>query len=127
MKIAFFTLGCKVNQYESQAIGELFQNHGYTLVDLSDNPDVIIVNSCTVTAESDRKTRQSVRRYKNKYPNSIILLTGCMAQAFPEKAKEMFEADLIVGNRDYTEIVNTLNKYLETKNRIIDIEPHING
>lgn len=127
MKIALFTLGCKVNQYESQAISELCKNAGHTLVEINDNPNVIIVNSCTVTAESDRKTGQIVRRYKKKFPNSVIVLTGCMAQAFPEKAKEIFEADLVLGNTNYNEIVKKIEQFFYTENRIVDITPHQNN
>lgn len=127
MKISLFTLGCKVNQYESQAISELFKKNGYVVTDIDDNPDIIIVNSCTVTAESDRKTRQTVRKFKRKYKDCIVVLTGCMAQASPEKAKEIFDADIVVGNRNYNEIINTVNEYLKSNDRIVDVLPHENG
>ena len=70
MKIAFFTLGCKVNQYESQAMAERMAQCGYEVVPHDCKADIYVINSCTVTAESDRKTRQTVRRFKRKNPDS---------------------------------------------------------
>ena len=87
MKIAFYTLGCKVNQYESNWMGDLAKRNGFILVCANEDADVYVINSCTVTSESDRKTRQAVRRFKRNHPDSIVVLTGCMPQAFPEDAK----------------------------------------
>lgn len=125
MKIAFYTLGCKVNQYESQAMAETLEKDGHEIVNIESSPDVIIINSCTVTAESDRKTRQTIRKHKKKNPDCTIVLTGCMAQAFPEKAKEM-AVDLVLGNTDQSNIAELLKLHLEKKQRIIDIKPHKN-
>jgi threonylcarbamoyladenosine tRNA methylthiotransferase MtaB len=72
MKISFYTLGCKVNQYESEAIGELFEAAGHSVVSFDENPDFIIINSCTVTSESDRKTRQVIRKYKREHEGTAI-------------------------------------------------------
>jgi len=91
MKISFYTLGCKVNQYETQVMAELLKNVGHTVVQNPCDADCVIINSCTVTAESDRKTRQAVRRFKRQLPNGVVVLVGCMPQAFPEKAKELLE------------------------------------
>ena len=91
MKVKFYTLGCKVNQYESQAIGESLKKRGFEITDGKEAADVVIVNSCTVTAESDRKPRQAVRRFKRQNPHGIVVLTGCMPQAYPDKAKELLE------------------------------------
>ena len=96
MKIAFFTLGCKVNQYESQAMAERMVKCGFELVSPNEKADIYVINSCTVTAESDRKTRQTVRRFKRKNPDSIVILTGCMPQAFPEDAESLKEADIVL-------------------------------
>ena len=99
MKAAFYTLGCKVNQYESQAMAQNLESHGLVIVDHSEEADVYIINSCTVTAESDRKTRQAVRRFKKLHPESIVVLTGCMPQAFPEISGNLDEADIVIGNK----------------------------
>lgn len=127
MKIAFYTLGCKVNQYESQAISEAMAKHGFQAVSYEDEADIYVINSCTVTAESDRKTRQTVRRFKRKHPDSIIVLTGCMPQAFPNDAENLVEADIVLGNRNNHKLFELVERYLETKERVIEITPHENG
>ena len=95
MKVKMHTLGCKVNQYETEAITEDFLKNGYEITLSDDDADIFVVNSCTVTSESDRKTRQTVRRLKHNHPNSIVILTGCMPQAFPEMAQGLEEADIV--------------------------------
>ena len=100
MKIAFYTLGCKVNQYETEAMLEMFKKDGYTQVGSEEFADVYVINSCTVTAESDRKTRQAVRKFKKLHPDSIVVLTGCMTQAFPEYGEKLSEADIVIGNKN---------------------------
>ncbi|MBO5909049.1 MAG: tRNA (N(6)-L-threonylcarbamoyladenosine(37)-C(2))-methylthiotransferase MtaB, partial [Clostridia bacterium] len=98
MKIGFYTLGCKVNQYESRSIGEALEKAGHTIIEGTSGADCIIINSCTVTAESDRKTRQAVRRFRKSSPKSIIVLSGCLPQAFPDSESLLLEADIITGN-----------------------------
>lgn len=124
MNILFHTLGCKVNQYETEAMREALLNLGHT-----NNKalpfEAVIINSCTVTAESDRKTRQLVRRMHREHPNAVIVLTGCMVQAFPEKAGELTEADIVIGNRDISKIVEAIGNYKNEK--IFSVEPHQNG
>ena len=124
MNILFHTLGCKVNQYETEAMREALLNWGLTN-DKNLSVDAVIINSCTVTAESDRKTRQLVRRMRRENPGAIIALTGCMVQAFPDKAKKLTEADIIIGNRDVTKIVNAINSY--DNKRVFEIDKHQNG
>ncbi|MCQ2485691.1 MAG: tRNA (N(6)-L-threonylcarbamoyladenosine(37)-C(2))-methylthiotransferase MtaB [Clostridia bacterium] len=127
MKIAFFTLGCKVNQYESQAMSEAISAHGYQTVSPEEEADVYVINSCTVTAESNRKTRQTVRRFKRTHPDSIIVLTGCMPQAFPDEAELLDQADIVMGNRNNHRLYELVEKYISQRNRIIEIEPHKTG
>ncbi|MEE0946906.1 MAG: tRNA (N(6)-L-threonylcarbamoyladenosine(37)-C(2))-methylthiotransferase MtaB [Acutalibacteraceae bacterium] len=124
MKVAFYTLGCKVNQYETQVMRELFEKEGYTVV--SDCPDVnvFIINSCTVTAESDRKTRQMLRKYRSLYKDAVIVLTGCMPQAFPKDALKLTEADIILGNTDARKIIGYVSSFMSNGERIVDIEKH---
>ncbi len=124
MNILFQTLGCKVNQYETEAMREALQNLGHTN-DKSLPIDAVIINSCTVTAESDRKTRQLVRRMRRQYPNAIIALTGCMVQAFPDEANNLLDADIVIGNRDVSKIVNAINQY--DNKRIFEISEHRSG
>lgn len=92
MKAKVITLGCKVNQYESEAMLSSLLQHGFAAADDKETADVVILNSCTVTAESDRKVRQIFRRAKKDNPDAVMVLTGCMAQAFPEDARRLEEA-----------------------------------
>lgn len=122
----FHTLGCKVNQYETQAIREHLTMLGHTC-DSTLAADAIIINSCTVTAESDRKTRQLLRRLRRENPDAIIVLTGCMVQAFPDTAEKLTQADIIIGNTDILKTVALIQKRIENPSRIVDIEMHESG
>ena len=124
MKIGFFTLGCKVNQYETQVMRELFEKQGDTVITDAALCDVFIINSCTVTAESDRKTRQMLRKYRAICKNAVIVLAGCMPQAFPDIADKLPEADIIVGNTDPKEIPLLVKAFLENGEKIVKIEKH---
>ena len=124
MNILFHTLGCKVNQYETEAMREALINLGHTS-EKQLPTDAVIINSCTVTAESDRKTRQLVRRMRREHPNAVIALTGCMVQAFPDEANKLTQADIVIGNRDVSKIVDAINKY--DNQRIFEINEHKNG
>lgn len=120
MTVSFYTLGCKVNQYETESMKNILLKNGF---ELSENGDIAIVNSCTVTAESDRKTRQLLNRIRKNNKNVIIVLTGCMPQAHPEKAAE-FNADIVIGNTSRRDILKAINAYLKNKERIIELEKH---
>lgn len=127
MKIYFYTLGCKVNQYESEALAELFEAHGHTPTQNLADADVAVVNSCTVTAESDRKTRQAVRRFKRSRADRIVILMGCMPSAIPETAEKLPEADIVTGNTDHAEIPHLLEEFLRDGKRIVKIGKHERG
>jgi len=127
MKAAFHTLGCKVNQYESQAMAQSLEKQGFIIVDSSENADVYIINSCTVTAESDRKTRQAVRKFKKMHPESIVVLTGCMTQAFPEYGEKLGEADIVIGNKSNKMLGNYINQYINGSGRIFAVDMHKTG
>ncbi len=127
MTFAFYTLGCKVNQYETQALTEQLESVGFSAVSLEDNPKYTIVNSCTVTAESNRKTRQAVRRFKSANPDSCIVLIGCYPQAFPEEMQNFLEADIVLGNTTYTEFASYLLEFEKEKVRKVYIPEHTKG
>lgn len=124
MKVAFYTLGCKVNQYETEAMREAFAAAGHTVVPDSAPFDAIVINSCTVTAESDRKTRQTVRRFRKERPDAAVILTGCMVQAFSDEAKALAEADIIAGNTDVKKIVEYAESFLSDGERIFAVSDH---
>ena len=111
MTVSFYTLGCKVNQYESAALQEMMQSKGYCIVDFNSEADVYLVNSCNVTETSEKKSISLVKSIKNKHPDSIVVLTGCFPQAFPDKAKNT-SADIVCGTKDRKSIL----KYIEDNN-----------
>lgn len=127
MRAAFYTLGCKVNQYETEYMSELLKNAGFEIVPASEDADYYIVNSCTVTATADRKTRQNIRKFKRNKPDSVVILTGCMPQAYPEKAKLLEDADIILSNKNDGDILDLINKYHAENKRVIKIEEHKSG
>lgn len=98
MRVAFHTLGCKVNHYETEAIREAFVSRGAVAVGEDEPADVYIVNTCTVTNIADRKSRQYIRRMKKVNPDALIVVTGCYAQVEPDEVAAMPEVDMVVGN-----------------------------
>lgn len=127
LRAAFYTLGCKVNQYESEYMAELLRKAGFTIVAPGEAADYYIINSCTVTATADQKTRQAVRRFKRQNPQATIVLTGCMPQAFPQAAGAIQEADIIFSNKDDGDILSILNTYNVNKKRLVSISEHQTG
>ena len=109
-KVAFYTLGCKVNQYETEAMLEIFKKEGYTQVDSEDFADVYVINTCTVTHMSDRKSRQYIRRMKKKNPDAIIAVVGCYSQVSPEEILSIDEVNLVMGTNDRKKIVEEVKK-----------------
>ena len=119
-KVAFYTLGCKVNQYETNAMEEAFVNAGYKTVSFEDFADVYVINTCTVTNMSDKKSRQMIRKAKQLNLNSIVVAVGCYAQVSKDKLEEIEEVDLILGNNEKKEIVKYVEQFEEEK--IIHLE-----
>ena len=113
MKVAFHTLGCKVNHYETEAIKEAFVSRGAEVVGEEEFADVYIINTCTVTNIADRKSRQFIRRAKRVNPDSIVAVTGCYAQVAADEVAEMPEVDLIVGNGRKAEICGLVMQKLQ--------------
>ena len=121
-KVAFITLGCKVNQYETNAMCEKFINKGYEVVEKEEKADIYIVNTCTVTNMSDRKSRQMLRRVKEINEKAIIVACGCYAQVAKEELEKIDEIDIVLGNNEKKNIVDYVEKYIKEKNKIIEIE-----
>ena len=114
-KVAFYTLGCKVNQYETEAMLEMFKKDGYVQVDSEEYADVYVINTCTVTHMSDRKSRQYIRRMKKLNPNAIIAVVGCYSQVSPEEILEIEEVNLVMGTNERRQIVEEIKKLDATK------------
>ncbi len=109
-KVAFYTLGCKVNQYETEAMLELFEKEGYEKAETEDYADVYVINTCTVTHMSDRKSRQYIRRMKKKNQDAIIAVVGCYSQVSPEEILSIDEVNLVMGTNDRKKIVEEVKK-----------------
>ncbi|MDD2417761.1 MAG: tRNA (N(6)-L-threonylcarbamoyladenosine(37)-C(2))-methylthiotransferase MtaB [Oscillospiraceae bacterium] len=130
MNALFHTLGCKVNQYETQAMRRLMEDEGWNTAEytqesqVSDQELVIVINSCTVTGESDRKLGQLLRRLRRNHPHAILVLTGCMPQAFPEIADRFTQADIVLGNAARHALPSRINRFLTLRQRIVDISEH---
>ena len=112
-KIAFTTLGCKVNLYDTEAMTELFEKDGYEIVDFDDVANVYVINTCTVTNLGSKKSRQMIRRAKTLNPDAIIVATGCYAQVSPEEVAKIEGINIVVGTKNRLEIVETVKKYQE--------------
>ena len=115
MKVALYSLGCKVNIYESEYVTNLLKENNYKIVDFNSNQaDIYIINTCTVTNESDRKSRKIINQAKKKNSNAIIIVMGCYSQLNSTN----IDADIVIGNKDKSKIVNIINEYLQNKNKI---------
>ena len=109
MKIAFYTLGCKVNQYETQALEQLVTQRGHSLVPFEEAADAYVINTCTVTAVSDKKSRQVIRRARKAAPDAVIAVCGCYPQTHPDDVEKL-GVDLISGTGDRTGFVDLLER-----------------
>ena len=127
MRVSFYTLGCKVNQYETQAIAAQFQKAGFELAGPEEKTDVFVVNSCTVTATGDKKTRNRLARFRRENPDAVVVLTGCFPQAFPEKAKALPGIDVVTGAGNKNRLVELTLRAISEKSRIVEIAEHTPG
>ena len=109
-KVAFYTLGCKVNQYETEGMIDLFRNSGYKIVDFEEKADYYIINSCTVTNQAASKSRKRVRRAKRRNPAAKVVMVGCYPQAFTDEVEEIEEVDYIIGSSGKKSIVQLLEE-----------------
>lgn len=122
MKIAFYTLGCKVNQYETNAMAQMFLEQKNEIVDFGEYADVYIVNTCTVTSIADKKSRQMLRRAKQKNKDAIVVAVGCYTQTHADECSKIPEIDLILGNNEKNNIVQIVNEFINNKNNKIQVE-----
>ncbi|MEE0547871.1 MAG: tRNA (N(6)-L-threonylcarbamoyladenosine(37)-C(2))-methylthiotransferase MtaB [Peptococcaceae bacterium] len=111
LKVAFHTLGCKVNQHDSAIMAALFQDAGYTIVDFNDKADVYVVNTCTVTHLSDRKSRQMIRRAAGENPDATVVVCGCYAQTAKNELEALDEVDLIIGTNERHRVVEAVEEF----------------
>ena len=116
MKIAIYTLGCKVNQYETQAMERLLRQRGHQIVDFSQDADAYVVNSCSVTAVSDQKSRQALHKIRRERPGAVLALCGCYAQTHPGDMEQL-DADLIAGTGDRGGFITLLEQAAEDRSR----------
>ena len=120
-KAASFALGCKVNQYESEAIAELFAEKGYEIVGIDEEADVYVINTCTVTNFGDNKSRQLIRKVKRQNENAIVAVVGCYAQTAPKELMEIAGVNLVIGTKDRAQIVEMVEQY----DRANGVENHV--
>lgn len=109
-KVAFYTLGCKVNQYETEVMREMFENKGYQTVDFESGADIYIINTCTVTQIADRKSRRAINRAANFSPNATVVVTGCYCQVSPKEVRSLENVDIVIGNDEKSRIVEIVEQ-----------------
>ncbi|HIW12293.1 MAG TPA: tRNA (N(6)-L-threonylcarbamoyladenosine(37)-C(2))-methylthiotransferase MtaB [Candidatus Salinicoccus stercoripullorum] len=109
--IAFHTLGCKVNHYETEAMWQVFKDDGYSRVDFDQNADVFVINTCTVTNTGDKKSRQVIRRAVRKNPDAVVCVTGCYAQTAPKDIMDIPGVDIIIGTEDRDKLLGYVDQY----------------
>ncbi|WP_428909175.1 tRNA (N(6)-L-threonylcarbamoyladenosine(37)-C(2))-methylthiotransferase MtaB [Niallia sp. Krafla_26] len=117
-KVAFHTLGCKVNHYETEGIWQLFKQEGYERVDFDATSDVYVINTCTVTNTGDKKSRQIIRRAIRKNPDAVVCVTGCYAQTSPAEILEIPGVDIIVGTQDRKKMLEYIDQFREERQPI---------
>jgi threonylcarbamoyladenosine tRNA methylthiotransferase MtaB len=116
--VAFHTLGCKVNHYETEAIWQLFKQEGYERVEFESSSDVYIINTCTVTNTGDKKSRQVIRRAVRKNPDAVICVTGCYAQTSPAEIMAIPGVDIVVGTQDRVKMLEYIEQYKQERQPI---------
>lgn len=120
--VAFYTLGCKVNHYETEGIWNMFKDHGYERVDFERMADVYVINTCTVTNTGDKKSRQIIRRAVRKNPEAIVCVTGCYAQTSPGEVMEIDGVDIVVGTQNRKKMIPLIEEHKETRLPINGVE-----
>ncbi len=124
MKYSVITLGCKVNQYESQQMSEQLERLGYIPVQKDEPADVYIINSCAVTATAEQKSRQAVHKARRTNPNAVVCLSGCISQAFAIKYDNFTDADIIIGNSNREILPSLIEEFMRNRQPIRAVAPH---
>ena len=122
MKVAVYTLGCKVNTYESEYAIAKFKEKGYDIVDFDDKADIYLINTCTVTNTSDQKSRKMIRQARKKNENAVVAVMGCFSQIRKNDNSIMDIVDVVIGNNNKSKIVDLIEEFIKTKNKIIDLK-----
>ncbi len=122
MKVAFYTLGCKVNQYDTQMMSEKFIGAGHDIVDFSDVADIYVINTCTVTQMSDKKSRNIISRAKRLNENAVIIVCGCFSQVSSDEVSLIEGVDIVLGTSNRSDIVYYVNEFLKNGKQIVDVE-----
>lgn len=122
MKVSFYTLGCKVNLYETEFTINRFKNNGYEIVDFESTSDICIINTCTVTNTSDKKSRNIIRQAIKRNPNSIIVVMGCYSQINEKEILDIDGVDIIIGNTNKSKVLELVEEYIKDNKKINKIE-----
>lgn len=123
LKAAFHTLGCKLNFSETSAIGKVLSERGVTRAARGDSPDIIVVNTCSVTETADKKGRQLIRRLAARYPEATMVVTGCYAQLKPEEVAALEGVDIVLGSNEKLKAAEYIDKWLDSRSKQIDVTP----
>lgn len=127
MKAFFLSFGCKVNFYETENMKQAFSLAGHEIVSAVGDADIIVINSCTVTAMSDRKMRQALHRARSERPSAVIILTGCFPQAFALEAAGLTDADIVTGTKNRGEIFSLIDEFLASHEKIVKVSDYKSG
>jgi threonylcarbamoyladenosine tRNA methylthiotransferase MtaB len=122
MKVAFATLGCRVNQYETEAMVEKFIKEGYKAVPFEEYADVYVINTCTVTNMGDKKSRQMINRARRQNEDAVIAVVGCYSQIAPEEVSKIQGVDVVLGTRNKSEIVYWVNRSREERKQVVEVQ-----
>ena len=122
MKFYIYTLGCKVNEYESRVMADLLTNQGFIESENDENVDVCIINTCSVTNTADHKSAKVIRSAIRKNPAAIVVVTGCFAQASQDNALQIEGVDIVIGNKNKTKIVDYINEFYQKKEQLALVE-----
>lgn len=123
LKAAFHTLGCKLNFSETSAIGKVLYERGVTRAARGDSPDIIVVNTCSVTETADKKGRQLIRRLAARYPEATMVVTGCYAQLKPEEVAALEGVDIVLGSNEKLKAAEYIDKWLDSRSKQVDVTP----
>jgi len=122
VKAAYYTLGCKVNQYDTQVMRDRLESAGYQTVPFNEEADIYIVNTCTVTQISDKKSRQMISRAKRNHPESILIVCGCFSQVAPKAAAALEGVDIVLGTSNRKDVLNYVFEFKQNKKQIVAVD-----